>query len=111
MKNYIQEGDSLPVAAPAGGVLSGMPVIIGSLIGIASTTAAEGTMFSLQREGVFELPKVGAQVWTVGAKIYWDATASLATTVNTSNTLIGTATAPTANPSPTGNVLLGPTTV
>ncbi|NTI92275.1 DUF2190 family protein [Agrobacterium rhizogenes] len=111
MKNFVQKGESIDVTAPTGGTVSGLPVIIGSLIGIASNTVAENLVVSIQTCGVYDLPKVSAQAWTVGAKIYWDAAADLATTVNTSNTLIGVAVAAAANPSSTGSVLLGPTTV
>jgi predicted RecA/RadA family phage recombinase len=111
MKNYLQQGDSIDVPAPVGGVVSGLPVIIGSLIGISSVTAPEGTMIAIQRKGGYKLPKTNAQAWTVGAKIYWDATNKVATTTASSNTLIGIAIAVAANPSPFGEVLLGPTTV
>ncbi|HXV31864.1 MAG TPA: DUF2190 family protein [Sinorhizobium sp.] len=111
MKNYIQPGKSIDITAPSGGVTSGLVAIIGSLIGVAAVTAAEGEAAAIATEGVFELPKTSAQAWTVGAKIYWDATNSVATTVSTSNTLIGIAVAVAANPSSTGMVKLGPTTV
>ncbi|QRM55142.1 DUF2190 family protein [Sinorhizobium sp. BG8] len=109
MKNFTQPGDVLDVPAPSGGVVSGKPVIIGSLIGIAALTAAEGVTFPLQRTGVHTLAKTSAQAWTVGAKIYW--TGTEATTTSSGNTLIGIAAEAAANPSSTGKVLLGPTTV
>lgn len=111
MKNFLQPGHSIDVPAPTGGSVSGMPVIIGSLIGIASVTAAELAMIAIQVTGCYELPKVSAQAWAIGAKIYWDATAKLATTTASANTLIGVAIEPAANPSTVGSVRLGPTTV
>lgn len=110
MKNFIQPGDALDCVAPSGGVVSGRPVIIGSLIGVASVTAAEGASFVLQRTGVYRLPKTQAQAWTQGAKIYWTS-GNLATTTSSGNTLIGIAAAAADNPSDFGDVLLGPTTV
>ncbi|WP_313194608.1 DUF2190 family protein [Shinella zoogloeoides] len=110
MKNFLQPGDALDCVAPSGGVVSGTPVIIGSLIGIASVTAAEGAPFTLQRKGVYRLPKTSAQAWTQGAKIYWTS-GGKATTADSGNTLIGIAAAAAANPSDFGDVLLGPTTV
>lgn len=110
MKNYIQPGSAIDCVAPAGGVVSGRPVIIGSLIGIASVTAAEGLPFVLNRDGVYRLPKVSAQAWTQGSKIYWTS-GNLATTTASGNTLLGIAAAAADNPSDLGDVLLGPTTV
>lgn len=111
MKNFIQPGKSIDFTAPAGGVVSGRPVVLGSLIGISSVTADEGKQASMETEGVFELSKVSAQAWVVGAKIYWDDTAKKVTTTATDNTLIGVSVEVAANPSSTGLVKLGPTTV
>ena len=108
MKNYIQPADTLTVPAPSGGVVSGGIVIIGLLIGIATTTAAVGIPVAVKTTGVFELPKVSAQAWTVGAAIYWDATAGNVTTVSSANTLIGYASEAAANPSSVGRVRLVP---
>lgn len=107
MKNYIQPGDTLTVPAPTGGVLSGAPVIIGSLISIAVSTAAVGVAVAVKTKGVFELPKVSAQAWTIGVPVYWDATAGNATTTSSANTLIGYATEVAANPSGVGRVRIG----
>jgi predicted RecA/RadA family phage recombinase len=107
MKNFIEAGDTLTVPAPSGGVVSGGVVIIGSLIGIAGSTAAVGVNVAVKTRGVFELPKVSAQAWTVGAPIYWDAGAGNATTTATDNTAIGYATEAAANPSAVGRVRIG----
>ena len=107
MKNYIQSGDVLTVPAPAGGVLSGGIVIIGSLIGFATATAAAGVAVAVKTKGIFEVAKVSAQAWTVGAPIYWDSTASNATTVSSANTLIGYAAEAAANPTSVGRVRIG----
>lgn len=106
MKNFIEAGDTLTVPAPTGGVASGGIVIIGGLIGVATCTAAVGVSVAVKTTGVFELPKVSAQAWTVGAAIYWDGVAGNATTTSTSNTLIGYATEAAANPSAVGRVKL-----
>lgn len=111
MKNFLQPGDSIDVAAPAGGSISGQPVIIGSLIGIASMTAVATTVIAIQIEGCFSLPKVAAQAWATGAKIYWDAVAKNATTVSAGNTLIGVAIADALAADTSGSIMLGPTTV
>jgi predicted RecA/RadA family phage recombinase len=108
MKNFIEEGDSLTVPAPAGGVVSGDLVVIGLLAGVAATTQAAGIPVAVKTTGVFELAKVSAQAWTIGQSIYWDAVAKNATTSNASTTLIGYATEPAANPSAVGRVRLVP---
>ena len=105
MKNFIQPGDTLDVTAAAN-VVSGQFVIMGALSGVATTTAVAGTTFALKTTGVFELPKLTTEAWTVGAKVYWDATNLWATIVAGSNALIGRVSEPTANPSAVGRVLL-----
>ncbi|PQO22050.1 hypothetical protein C2I36_14990, partial [Rhodobacteraceae bacterium WD3A24] len=40
-----------------------------------------------------DLPKVGSQAWTVGAKIYWDGSACTTDDATGSNPLIGVAAA------------------
>jgi predicted RecA/RadA family phage recombinase len=73
---------------------------------VATADAGNGATVEAQITGVVELAKVSAQAWTVGALIYWDNAARLATTVSTSNKLIGVATAVAQNPSSTGRVRL-----
>ena len=95
MKNYVSEGDNVTITAPTGGVVSGQCVLVGSLFGVSSTTAAAGDDFVLEIEGVYDLPSA-AVVFTVGALAYWDATAGLITTIKTGNTVIGVAVAASA---------------
>jgi predicted RecA/RadA family phage recombinase len=108
MKNFIKPGKVLTMIAPAGGVTSGELVFIGSIFGIAATSAAEGEEFELSTGGVWELPKTAAEAWTVGAKVYWDATNAVATSADGAgaNKQIGVATAVAANPSGIGDVRL-----
>lgn len=105
MKNYIQTGANITVAAPAT-VASGAGVLVGKMFGVAAANAESGVDVTIVRKGVFTLPKTSAQAWTLGAALYWDDTAKVCTTVSTSNTLIGCAVASASNPSPTGTVLL-----
>jgi predicted RecA/RadA family phage recombinase len=73
MKNYIQKGDMITVAAPAGGVISGAGVLIGSLFGVAATTQAAGADVEIAAAGVFDLPKEAtATSFAVGAPVQWD---------------------------------------
>lgn len=111
MKNFIQPGNAIDVAAPADGVTSGNVVVIGSLVGVASSTVAEGVTFALQTEGVFRLGKTSALVIAVGDKVYWDATNKVVNKMASGNTLVGVAVEAVANPSPDVAVRLGSTTV
>jgi predicted RecA/RadA family phage recombinase len=105
MKNFVQPGDVVTIPAPAN-VVSGAGVLAGTLFGVASTDAVSGAPVAVAVTGVFELPKVSAQAWTVGAAIYWIAADGVCTTAASGNTLIGNAVAAAANPSATGVVRL-----
>jgi predicted RecA/RadA family phage recombinase len=105
MKNFVQEGDAVAVAAPYD-VLSGAGALVGSLFGVAAFDALSGAQVVLHTCGVFDIAKVSAQAWAVGNKIYWDNSAKLCTTTSTGNTLIGVAIAAADNPSSTGRVRL-----
>jgi len=87
-KNYIQAGDHLTIPAPADSA-SGTPVLAGSIFGVSEHDAATGEPLTIARTGVFTLPKATGQAWTVGAKVYWDATNSVITTTASGNTLVG----------------------
>lgn len=88
MKNFIQSGVNLTIPT-ASAVTSGNPVIAGSIIGIAAGDANAGGTVDVVTAGVFELPKVAANAFTVGAPVYWNGT--LATSTATGNTQIGVA--------------------
>ena len=90
MRNFIQVGDTLTIPAPAA-VLSGGVVIAGEIKGIAAGHAASGAPVDVQTSGVFDLPKVAANTFALGAAVYWDATAGLATTTASGNTKLGVA--------------------
>ena len=101
MRSFVQRGHSIPLIAPYA-VASGAPFKVGAFIGVAVAAAALGAAVEGMPEGVFQLPKVSAQAWSVGDRIYWDDAAKLMTTVSASNTLVGVALAVAANPSTTG---------
>lgn len=105
MKNFLQPGLSVTVTAAAA-IASGDFVKVGALCGVAQGAAAIGEDVAIVRCGVFTLPKLSAQAWTVGQKIYWSTADSECTTVVGSNTLIGVAHAVAADSSDTGDVLL-----
>jgi predicted RecA/RadA family phage recombinase len=90
MKNFIQEGCALTVAAPYDR-LSGEGAKIGVMFGVAASTVLSGADGVFNTEGVFELAKTDSQAWTLGQKIYWDDTTKLCTNVAASNITIGVA--------------------
>jgi predicted RecA/RadA family phage recombinase len=107
MKNQYSPGNTTDVAAPYA-VSSGGGCLVGSLFGIAAYDAANGANVTLYHTGTFTMAKTSAQAWTVGALIYWDDTAKVATNSANAgaNKAIGVAVAAAANPSSTGIVRL-----
>lgn len=87
-KNFVQPGDTITIPAPAA-VLSGFPVIAGDIKGIAQGDAAAGAPVDVATSGVWELPKVAANAFALGGKVYWNATDGLATSTASGNTLLG----------------------
>lgn len=105
MKNKIQKGRVISVFAPYA-VLSGQALQVGALIGVAANDAANGAPVEIDREGVYTLAAVTADVATVGAKAYWDNTAKRISVTATNNTLVGCFTAAKANGETSATVLL-----
>ena len=91
MRGYIQPGNTITLPAPYA-VASGDGLLVGAIFGIATGSATLNAEVETLTEGVVELRKAPSQAWAVGARIYWDNAARLATTVVASNTLIGAAT-------------------
>ncbi|MEI4473330.1 DUF2190 family protein [Frigidibacter sp. MR17.24] len=89
MKNYVQPGRTVTIPAPAA-VLSGDIVVAGNLVGIASGNAAQGEALDLSLQGVFDVPKIAADDFAVGARVFWNAGQGLATTTAGTNARVGT---------------------
>lgn len=106
MKNYLQPGDTVTIPAPAGGVASGAPVVVGSLKGIASATAAEDEAVAIARKGVFQVTKEAGAAWSIGDKIYLKADGTAFNKTASSNTLFGFATADAASGDTVGEICL-----
>lgn len=90
MKNYVQAGVNLTLPAPYA-VASGDGALIGAIFGVASQSALEGEDVDLVTDGVFSLPKVVADEFTIGERAYWDDAAQMVTVTALNNTLIGVA--------------------
>jgi predicted RecA/RadA family phage recombinase len=78
---FIHDGKSIDYT-PGADVSAGDVVVQNDLVGIAKLDIASGTLGALAVTGVFDLPKatgVGEAIGA-GAKVYWDAGNSVATT-------------------------------
>jgi predicted RecA/RadA family phage recombinase len=108
MKNFVQKGRNITVPAPDD-IESGEVVVIDSLVGVAAGAADSGEDLDIVTEGVFELPKVETDAFSVGTTVYYDASSKLVTTDDDSgaNALIGVAVTAAGNPSATVNVKIG----
>jgi len=71
MRNFVQPGDQLTVAAPYE-VDAGQGVLVGALFGVAFGDAANGTSVDIATVGVFDIAKPTADVFTVGAPVFFD---------------------------------------
>ena len=105
MRNYIQPGNTITLAAPYA-VTSGDGLLVGAIFGVATVNAIQGEEVEACLVGVVDLAKKAAQAWAPGDKVYWDDTDKVATLTATDNTLIGAAVAAAAANAATGRVRL-----
>lgn len=73
--NSVEHGQVQEFTAPTGGVVSGTPVLIGSLVVIPLVTAAQTVRFNAALVGTWTVPKASGVAWTEGQVLYWDSTA------------------------------------
>lgn len=78
---YIHEGSSIDYT-PTVDVTAGDVIVQGELVGVAKLDILANTLGSLSVAGVFDFAKAtgGGTGIAAGADVYWDATASQATT-------------------------------
>jgi predicted RecA/RadA family phage recombinase len=105
MKNYIQPGENLTLTAPYA-VTPGDGLLVGSIFGVASDTAASGAEVIAVVTGVFTLAKTTGAAWTVGQVLYWDDTGKKVTHTASTNKLIGVAVKAAASGDTTGTLRL-----
>lgn len=110
MRNYVQPGDIVTVAAPYA-LASGAGCLVGSLFGVSTSVYASGAEAEIKTTGVFDLTADAAATGTVGAKAYWDDTAKQVTGTATGNKLIGVFLAAKVASAPTARVRLDGTAV
>lgn len=110
MNIFVQEGHALDFVAPAGGVVSGVALLIGTVLVIPGKSAAEGQPFAGWIEGVYTLPCATGTAWaTPCLPIYWDDANKRVTTTANGNTKIGMTGAAKVAADAAGNVKLIPT--
>lgn len=105
MKNFIQHGDALVVAAPYA-VASGAGLLVGIIFGVASAAADNGAPVAIVTEGVFSLKTKSTDTPAQGAAAYWDNTNKELTTTATDNTKVGAFTEAKLNGATVGTVRL-----
>jgi predicted RecA/RadA family phage recombinase len=69
-KNFIQPGETVTLAAPAG-VSSGDLIVVGNLAGVCAHDAAAGAEVEVTVSGVWELPKATGTAIFQGASVWW----------------------------------------
>ena len=110
MKTFVQPGNTVSLPSPAGGVLSGQPMLCGSIFGVAAWDQPfDATLVEVGCEGVYDLPKTSGQAFTVGAPVYFNPSAKQVTGVAAANYLIGAATEAAASGAATARVRLNGT--
>lgn len=92
MKNFIKPGDVMSLIAPYN-VAAGAGLLVGSIFGVAITTALSAAAVETAVTGVFDLAKATGLAWTQGVRLYWDDAAKNVTTAAAAgaNKLIGVA--------------------
>ena len=108
--NHIQPGAVLTVPAPTGGVLSGAPVLIGTLFGVAQHDAAEGQDLEILTEEVVELPKATPLAVGIGERLFWNAGDGVLDKTATAQVCVGIAVAAAASAATVVRVKLGAVT-
>lgn len=107
MKNYVQCGTALDLAAPYA-VSSGGGMKVGAIIAIAAMDAASAALVAGYTKGVFDVTSDTGAAWAVGDVIYWDDAAKKFTKTTTSNTKCGIAVAAKLSADVVGRVSLVP---
>ena len=107
MNNFIKPGDTLTLTAPVGGVVSGAPLLVGSMVVVSTNTVAAGLPFEGKVTGVHTLPKAAGAAWTEGQTLYYDsANSNFVTAASATARRAGNAAAAAASGDTTGVVRL-----
>ena len=69
---FIQDGKSIDITAGSSGVAAGEVVVEGGPTGVAKTASPAGEAGAISVEGVYDIAKAAAAVFTVGAAVWFD---------------------------------------
>lgn len=105
MKNFYQNGDTLPLTMLID-VKSGQLVRVGQFVGVCANDCKTGSVTEVALEGVYTLPKAPADVYTQGQALKFDVTTGVITAAGGADA--GIATQPAAAGSTTCYVALVP---
>ena len=89
---YWQRGETLDYT-PENAVANGEVVSLGTRIGVAGSDIKAGELGHLHVAGDFEMPKAASTAITMGAAVYYDASAGNITTTSSGNVPAGYAAA------------------
>ena len=110
MKTYIQDGDTVEVAANAA-VSAGVGMLIGNLFGVALGNAGNGELVRLRTTGVVEIAKTSALAINIGDRLFWDATNKVVNKTSSAQVCVGVAMSTVSNPSATVLMKIAPVCV
>lgn len=79
-KKSTQKGDIVDLPAPSGGILSGEAALINGVFGVAQTNGAEDELTPFAVTGGHLVALTTTDATTIGARLYWDASAKKVTT-------------------------------
>lgn len=91
MFNFVQQGDTINLAAPYD-VASGAGALVGKIFGVACDAAVSGATIPFKTEGVCDVTKTTGAI-AAGAPVYWDNVNKYCTATANSNAMIGYAVA------------------
>lgn len=108
MAVYIQEGKTINYLNTGDADIKyGEVVVLTDIVGVAASDIPAGTLGAVTLSGVFEVKATTAAAFTVGQKLYWDASAKEATNVSESMVPLGVAVAAKAQAESAVNVKIG----
>lgn len=88
MKNYVQPGNVITIAAPAA-MVSGEGRVVGDLFVVATTDMTAGEAGAFLVSGIVRLPAKTGDTFILGQKVYWDATGAVTVTAPANGEVIG----------------------
>ena len=88
--NFVSAGRYMDYT-PVGAITAGDVVVVGELVGVATSDIAAGALGALAIEGIFDFPKAvtSGTAFTNGQLAYWDDTGDVATTTASTHEQIG----------------------